>query len=400
MRAAVSLATLVCFAPVAAGCLSNEYVIPNDELGRLAAAPPLTRGDHVHVVQKVGSRRGDPISPEAPAPRRTAPPADIYTQPADDEPAYSSDGSLDIHVDAGGGGSSPTPGGWRAQPAHANSGWRGSPSTGGGWHGTPSGGGGWHGAPSHGGGGGGLSLPSGGGGGKGEELVVIAVIAIVVVAIVAVGLVGAEGLRFDGYAQMSPAQPIHLKRDGREIVVPLGDLGPGDVVGLEEALVMDDEGYGFRRLEHPLVRKGLAFKLDAGTIGFAGGDSTVIGPTAHFQVGGFFTNDFGVLLTGEVGGATDRFGATLTRHSIGLELQAFWLDRGPFHLGNYLNGGQAFSGKTGEDVIHYGPRVGGGLLAEIDLTGRMALVLRGGGSVAQLDGWSSDASGTIGLAVY
>ncbi len=295
-----------------------------------------------------------------------------------------------------GGGGTPSGAGWRGTPSGAGTGWHGSPSPVAGWHGTP--------APSGGGGGGWPGMPSvsgGGGGDSGEVMVVIAVIAIVIVAAVAVGLVCTEGVRFDGYVQMSPAQPVHLKRDGGEIVLALAELTPDSVAGVDEALVMDDEGYGFRRLRQQLDRKGLAFKLDAGTMAFAGGDnSTVVGPTAHFQVGGFFTNNIGALITGELGGATDRFGATISRHSVGLELQGFWLNRGRLHVGNYLNGGKAFSGKTGDDVIRKGPRFGGGLLAELDLTGRMALMLRAGGSVAQLDRWSSDASGTIGLAVY
>jgi len=61
VRAAVSLLTLAFFAPVAAGCISNEYVIPNEELNRLVSTPPELRGQHVHIVQDLGSRRTDPV---------------------------------------------------------------------------------------------------------------------------------------------------------------------------------------------------------------------------------------------------------------------------------------------------------------------------------------------------
>jgi hypothetical protein len=233
---------------------------------------------------------------------------------------------------------------------------------------------------------------------------VLAVVAVVIVAVAAVGLIGTEGVRFDGQVAMSPYQPVHLKRDDGEQVVALGDLTPASLAGVDEALVMDDEGYGFRRLGHELHRKGFAFKLDVGTLAFSGAEgdhaATVVGPTAHMQLGGFLTDTFGALLTAEVGGATDQFGATLTRHSVGLELQGFPLNAGIFHLGAYVNGGMAVSGKTGSDEVRSGPRLGGGLLAELDLTGRMALMFRGGGSVASLGGWSSDVTGTIGLAVY
>jgi hypothetical protein len=397
----------------------------------------------VRVVQQIGSRRGEAIPPN-PAPTQwmpqqpldpePEPPPPPEDPPPPREPVASSDGYIDLSVDVtprgGGGGARPshqTGGGWRGATATTNGGWRGSPSTHGGWRGSPSstgsgswhgsgstgwhgasssgsGGGGWHGAPSSGGGGGGFHLPSGegGGGGKGGEmLVVIAVIAVVVVAVAAIAVVGAEGARFDGYVEMSPAQPVHLKRAGTMAIVPLGDLTAANVTGVDEALVMDDEGYGFRRLESRLDRKGFAFKLDVGTLAFTGADSsTVVGPTAHFQIGGFFTNHFGALLTGEVGGATDKFGATVSRHSVGIELQELWLNHGPLHVGNYLNVGRAFSGTTDSDVIREGMRYGGGLLAEVDLNGRVALMLRAGASVAQLDRWSGDATGTIGLAVY
>jgi hypothetical protein len=402
MRATVSFVTLVCFGSVASGCLSHEYAIPKGELGRLATLPPEIRGAHVRVVQQLGTRRSEAIESEEPV----------------EQPPFGPQGESDVFIDGqisvGGPssvrGSARAPVGWRGSPAGGGRGWSGTPAPsgwhgpaagGGGWHGAPSGGGGgWHGAPS---GGGGLHIPSGGGSSDGDALVVMAVVAVVLVAVAAVGLIGTEGMRFDGQVAMSPYQPVHLKRDDGEQVIALGDLTPATLTGVDEALVMDDEGYGFRRLGHELHRQGFAFKLDVGTLAFAGADgdrATVVGPTAHMQIGGFFTDTFGALLTAEVGGATDQFGATLTRHSLGLELQAFPLNAGIFHLGTYVNGGLAISGKTGSDEVRSGPRVGGGLLAEIDLTGRMALMFRGGGSMASLGEWSSDVTGTIGLAVY
>src|SRR5580698_3012678 len=42
--AGVSIVTLAAFLPLAMGCTSNEYVIPHEELARLAATPPPSRG--------------------------------------------------------------------------------------------------------------------------------------------------------------------------------------------------------------------------------------------------------------------------------------------------------------------------------------------------------------------
>jgi hypothetical protein len=392
MRATVSFVTLVCFAPVASGCLSHEYAIPKSELGRLTATPPELRGAQVRVIQQMGTRRGEPI----PVGEPTAP------QPAYASEAQGEYADTQVWIDGRFVGAFGAPGP-RPYGGPAPGGWRGpANSVGPGWHGSSSPAGGWKGSPST-GGGGGLQLPSGGGS-DGDALVVVAVVAVVLAAVAAVGLIGTEGARYDGRVAMSPYQPVHLKDGGGEHVVALGDLSPAAIAGVDEALVMDDEGYGFRRLGQKLHRRGLTFKLDAGTLAFAGneedGPATVVGPAAHVQLGGFLTDTFGALLTAELGGATDRSGATLTRHSLGLELQSFWLNLGAFHLGTYTNGGLAISGKTGSDEVHTGPRVGGGLLAELDLTGRMALVFRGGGSLASLGGWSSDATGSIGLAVY
>src|SRR5213076_1973738 len=49
-----SLLTLAFFAPVAAGCLSHEYVIPKSELVRIASLPADVRGARVHAVQALG----------------------------------------------------------------------------------------------------------------------------------------------------------------------------------------------------------------------------------------------------------------------------------------------------------------------------------------------------------
>jgi hypothetical protein len=393
MRASVSFVTLFCFASVASGCLSHEYAIPKSELGRLAATPPELRGAQVRVVQQMGTRRGEPIPVDEPL--APGPAAEVQGGYADTQVWI--DGRL---VGTYGG---PGP---RAYGGPAAGGWRGTAhGTGPGWNGSPASAGGWKGSASGGGGGGGLHMPSGGGS-DGDALVVVAVVAVVIAAVAAVGLVGTEGLRYDGRVAMSPYQPVHLKDGGGEHVVALGDLTPAAIAGVDEALVMDDEGFGFQRLGQKLRRRGLTFKLDAGTLAFAGSEdggavaTTVVGPAAHVQLGGFLTDTFGALLTAELGGATDRSGATLTRHSLGLELQSFWLNLGAFHLGTYTNGGLAISGKTGSDEVRTGPRLGGGLLAEVDLTGRMALVLRGGGSLASLGGWSSDATGSIGLAIY
>ena len=52
---------------LAAGCLSNEYRIPPDELARVVRLPPANRGSQVRIVQEWGSDREVPLPPPPPA---------------------------------------------------------------------------------------------------------------------------------------------------------------------------------------------------------------------------------------------------------------------------------------------------------------------------------------------
>lgn len=245
----------------------------------------------------------------------------------------------------------------------------------------------------------------GGGGNIGEAAVALVVVAVVVVVLVAVGVAASEGVRFDGYVEMSPEQPVHLHENaGGDRVVALGALTPEDVAATVEASVMDDEACGLRRINQVLDRRGFTFKLDFGSLSFEPSTSTVAedGPVAHLQLGYYFAPSFGVLLTAALGGAADGFGAVLTRHEFGLELQSLPLAAGPLHFGAYLNGGYALATTTaGGGAAEQGTAVGGGALAEIDLTGRMALMLRAGGDLARFEaGWSPAATLSAGIAFY
>ena len=176
------------------------------------------------------------------------------------------------------------------------------------------------------GGGGGLHLPSGGGGSSdGDALVVMAVVAVVLVAVAAVGLVGTEGMRFDGQVAMSPYQPVHLKRGDGEQVIALGDAPPPSWPASTKRWSWTTKGTDSGASGTSCTARGSPSRWTSARWRSPGTDgdhtATVVGPTAHMQLGGFVTDTFGALLTAEVGGATDQFGATFTRHSFGLELK-------------------------------------------------------------------------------
>src|SRR5699024_9190636 len=130
--------------------------------------------------------------------------------------------------------------------------------------------------------------------------VVLAVVLAAIAVIAGVSLAMSEGARFDGVAQMSPWQPVHLTQSrGDELVIALGDLTPGAIAGAVEAKVMDDEGYGIRELNHlPIGRRwSPTFKLDGGSMTFTRGGSVESGFIANMQFGLFVRPWLGFLLT-------------------------------------------------------------------------------------------------------
>ncbi|HVU51132.1 MAG TPA: hypothetical protein VHL80_10625, partial [Polyangia bacterium] len=262
-------------------------------------------------------------------------------------------------------------------------------------------------SPSGGGGGGGINL-SGGGKDAGGILVAIVIVAIVAATVATVSLAASEGVKFDGHVEMAPEQRIYLERGGSSFPVRLLELTPEEAELAGSAVVMDDEGYGLRPLDHaPLDRKGGVFRFDLGAGAFTIGDARASGISSHIQAGAFLTHTFGLVLDlGLAGGTLDPCcagalapGGTLTRHSIGLEAEALPLAAGPVHLGAFAGGGLAIAGAGGS--YETGPLVGGGLLLELDLTSHLALALRGGASWAWLPSDSS-SSGTLtgGLSIY
>jgi hypothetical protein len=406
------------FVQVTSGCLSNEYVIPRSELQRLASLPPETRGEHVRAVQEVGDRRSDALEP-APAPPAPPPPGpDAYYAEGD------ADARVDLRVDGdccGGGGGRASggstaragsgPGGWRGTSAPSSSGgggWHGTPASSGGFHGTPAASGGGHGGGgggAHGGGGGGFNFGGGGGGNDAAAVLVVAAVVLVCLAVGAtVALAAGEGTRFDGAIAVAPGQPIYVKDFGGHVTeVSLAELSPALAAAAVEAKVMDDEGYGLRRLDRaPLDRRGGAFRLELGTSMFTYGQSQVTGPAAHIQLGVFPARSVGLLADiGLSGGSdsTDPAAGTIVRHSLALELDVLPFTLGRLHAGAFGKGGEAIA--AGSGGYEAGPIAGGGGLVEVELTSRMALTMRAGANTAWLpSGISSAATFTGGISIY
>ncbi len=425
LRRAILAAVAGMFSLQATGCLSNEYRISRDELRRLAQRPPEQRGRHVRVVQQLGERRAAALDGEAayplyapgahaagdtPAPHWQAP-ADPAPPAAIPPPSYSTvHVSTGVHWDLGyvgghrGGVSAPAPRAVTsappaprsvvsappapavpapaAAPARAPTGAvpaKATPSSGGSFRSVPA-----------------------GGGGAADDLVVVAVIAVAVAALAAVGLAATEGLRFDGFADLAPAQPIHVRDPGgRQRVVPLYALSPTDAAYAEEALVMDDEGYGLRLLRRaPLDRRGAVFKVDLGTTDLAFDRYSLWGLASNVQIGYFPHHRFGLLASARFGGADAGAAGTVIRHAVGVEAQIFPLRLGRLHLGGLAHAGLAV-GAAPERSSETGSTFGAGAIMELDLTTRMALTFRADWTCARLGNTCSRATAfTMGIAIY
>jgi hypothetical protein len=370
-----------------AGCFSNEYVIAQSELARLAGLPPSQRGARVHVVQDLGTREswaldnGDPVATAAYAESFA-----IYDRP-DEWAAAKQAADLALVADV-------APGPPSAPPAEVRAPWPwtvpGQPPLGVKAGLVPS-----------------LQfpeIPELHGHGLRDDLATGAVIVVAMVATAAAGLGATEGLRFDGYVQLHPEQPLRLRAAGRPTRgMALADLTPADAAASYEAVVRDDEAWGFRfRERRPLDRRGVAFKLDFGSLTSLCACYSATGFASNIQVGLFPWQRLGFLATVTLGGGTRPLEHAFHRHSENLEAQVFLLDWWRLHLGAAGHGGVQFAGdEFGERT---GAAFGGGALLELAVTTRLALTGRWDYTVAHTapndGGWAGLSIVTAGFAVY
>ena len=376
------------------GCLSNEYVIPQTELARLAKLPPEQRGQSVQVVEDIGARRSDAIDTTQPPP--PAIPSQDYA-PGEPPPEGYVQGEAEPQVGVGVGimivpgpvfpsGRGPGFAGGTAAGPRGLSG-PGAPVTGG--RAAPNA------RPAK-------SAGRGGGGGGKDDLVAF----LIIVALLAtIGMVATEGARYDGSVAMYPWQPIHLKdASGQEREVPLAQITPADAAAASKAVVMDDEGWGLMRLgRRPLDRKGFAFKMDVGMMHSSCTSClSADGFGVDVQLGYFPHSMVGVLGTWAFSGGSDSDLRSYYRHNLAVEVQAFPIALYRLHLGGFGHAGVQYA----DDALapaRNGAAFGGGLLVEIDLTSRLALSLRGDYTSAHVSptrGWAGTEMFTAGVSIY
>jgi hypothetical protein len=377
------------------GCLSNEYVIPKQELARLAQLPPEQRGQSVQIVQTIGDRRAEAIDTTQPPPQQQQ---QQYAQGQGYGPqpeGYVEEGpnvGVGVVIVAPfppplfpplpGPGFGPGVGHGPRGPVGAVPG-RAVPT-----------------APRRPG-------TSGSGGGKlgsGSGKDDLVALLIVVAVLATIGMVATEGARYDGSVAMYPWQAVHLKdANGAEREVPLAQITTADVASASQAVVMDDEGWGMMRLgRRPLDHKGFAFKMDLG--GMYSSTSTLSGSGfgTNIQFGYFPHHTFGLLGTWAFAGGSDANGDSFTRNNLALEAQVFPVSIWRLHLGGFGHGGTQYA----HDALggaRQGAAFGGGLILELALTTRLALTARAdytSAHVAPDGGWAATQMFSAGVAIY
>lgn len=379
------------------GCLSNEYVIAKPELARLAQLPPEQRGQSVQIVQNIGDRRGDAIDTTQPPP---PPPGYAQGQGQGPPPeGYVEEGS-DAHVGVGvgiiiapfppvplGGPPMSGPGGPRglAGPRGPVGGvpGRAAPT-------TP------RGPRSPGAGGSKVS----GGNSKND----LAALLIVVALLATVGMVATEGVRYDGNVAMYPWQPVHLKdASGQEREVPLAQITPADAATTSQAVVMDDEGWGFMRFgRRPLDCKGFAFKMDFGALHSSSSSLSANGFGTNIQLGYFPHRTIGLLGAWSFSGGSNVDGKSYYRNNLAVEAQFFPVSLWRLHLGGFGHAGEQYANDAGGGT-RKGAAFGGGLILELALTTRLALTARADYTAAHVapgGGWAGTEMFTAGVAIY
>jgi hypothetical protein len=336
-RIARTLAVLA-LAAALGGCLTTSHRIPRGELMALSTLGPEERGERVRVIQSLA---GD--DPPAPAPHAGA----------------------DVHVFVAAPiwiGGTPHHHGYRPGPA------------------------------------GGPGVPAGGSGlaaAKKSDAKNILVVAAVVAGV----LVFTEGIRFDGWARLHPMQPVHLWGPGGEYTwMPLAHVTPDVAAWADHAVVRSEEG-PWQPLERaPLDRVGFTYSLLLGGSQIALiGDEPRAGFGSHLQLGFFPRQDLGVQLDLGYGWTDDAGGATVFDGRAGLELTVLPLGAGRLHAGGF---GEIGISSRSDDGIQFDDSDGfiaGGLLAQLELTTRLALTLRPGITRVHDE---SLAELTFGVSIY
>jgi hypothetical protein len=229
---------------------------------------------------------------------------------------------------------------------------------------------------------------------------------IVVAAVTAAVLAVTEGMRFDGWVELHPMHPVHLwGPNGEWTWMPLAQIDPGTAAWARKAFVREEEGPWKRLARAPLDRVGFNYSLLFGSGEIPAFDGyKKAGFLTHIQLGYFPIQQVGIMLDIGLGWRGDERGA-MTYNDVyqsryALEIQVLPLDAGILHAGAYgqLGGGYRFEDFPDGGGYDHAIFVGGaGVIAQLELTTRLAFTVRGG---AEYLSGTGAAEILAGLSIY
>lgn len=222
---------------------------------------------------------------------------------------------------------------------------------------------------------------------------------IVIAALAAVGLAATEGARFDGWTRLHPMHPVHLFGPfGQHDVVALAQLQPEDAAWAQKAVIVEDEG-PWQPLERaPLNRAGFSYSVLMGAAELPSIDGNRLGFMSHIQFGFFPAHELGLQFDIGLGFRDNELGDTIFDGRYAFEVDYLPLTAGILSGGVF---GQVGLGTRLEDGAGGGDRqgvlLGGGALAQLEITTRLALTARAQ-ATRFYETTVSDVS--LGLSIY
>lgn len=224
---------------------------------------------------------------------------------------------------------------------------------------------------------------------------------LVLAAAVAVGAALTEGMRYDGWIEMHPMHPVHLYGwDGRYQWMPLSQITPEVAAWTRKAVIRRSEGPWKQLGRAPLNRRGWTYSLLMGSseVSVPDQEQELRGFASHIQLGRFVNKQVGVLLDFGFTWADDDVGETLFESRNSLELQYMPVAASVLHAGLFGQIGMGYrldDRWTGSD--RRGFLLGGGAMAQLELTTRLALTAR----AAQTWAFGTRTSDfTVGISIY
>ena len=203
--------------------------------------------------------------------------------------------------------------------------------------------------------------------------------------LIAAGAVGAalamtRGLRYEGWVDVDPSQPIFLRGPQGEFDwVPLSDLTPEDVQWASSAFLQTQDGTVTRLGRAPLNRKKWTYSVMFGPGQIpVDEEPSALGFIGRFDIGYFPVKDIGIGADFGFGWVQDGAGETIYNSRIALQLQTFPFESGPIHGGLYGQVGGATRLDDAFGAADSSALFGGGGLFQLELTTTLALTARAG----------------------